>query len=158
MERHKIIPATPEHVDHICARIRKPDLDELWATCMQKPITALQSGLKHSEVAMTAVVDDVPICVWGVVRESIMLNVGTPWMVGSRDLDKEAVRFIRYCRDPVMKLFDNYDILENYVDSRNTRSIRWLKWLGFTIDDPKPYGVFNLPFHRFWMTREVQNV
>ena len=44
-----------------------------------------------------------------------------------------------------------YTWLVNWVDDRNTCAIRWLKWMGFTIHEPEPYGVANLPFRRFDM-------
>jgi len=47
-----------------------------------------------------------------------------------------------------------YSHLENWVDARNTKAINWLRWLGFTVHDPVPFGVAGLPFHRFDMRRE----
>jgi hypothetical protein len=44
-----------------------------------------------------------------------------------------------------------YPQLENHVDARNRRALRWLGWLGFTIEAPAPWGVEGRPFHRFWM-------
>jgi hypothetical protein len=153
MARHKIIETTPEHLDHIVQNIRKPDLAELWASCLQTPDVVARKGLERSEVVMTGMIDDEPVCVWGVVKESMLFNAGTPWMIGSKALDRNATKFLRHCRPEVMKLLDNYDILENYVDARNRRSIQWLRWLGFNIEEAEPYGVFKLPFHRFWMEK-----
>ena len=42
----------------------------------------------------------------------------------------------------------------NYVDVRHKEAIRWLKWLGFTLNEPTPYGPFGLPFHKFHMGEE----
>ena len=151
MERHKIEQTTPEHVYQVAMNIRKPDLDELWATTMQRPYDIMMSALNSSDAVFTGFVDDEPVCVWGVASESLLFNTGVPWMVSTKAIDKHAIQFIRHCRAEVMKMFEKYDSLENYVDARNKNAVRWLKWLGFTIDDPKPYGAFNLPFHRFWM-------
>jgi hypothetical protein len=41
--------------------------------------------------------------------------------------------------------------MRNYVDARHARSIRWLKWLGFTIEEARPMGFAGLPFHPFGM-------
>lgn len=154
MASHKIIDTTQEHLEFIAKNIRKPDLDELWATCMQRPIDVLVSGLEDSSAVKTGIIDDEPVCVWGVVEQSLLFNTGKPWMVASKNLDDAPLTFLRHCKPEVMKLLDNYDTLENYVDVRNTKSVQWLRWLGFTIDEPVNYGIFNLPFHKFWMERK----
>ena len=155
METHKIIPATVDHAQFISATIRPEDRDEMWAACMQNPSQALENGLRFSDKTMTAMVNGLPVAMWGVVPESLIGNAGTPWMVASFLIDKEFRTFLKHCRPPVMELLNQYDKLENYVDARNVRSIQWLRWLGFTIEEAKPYGVFKLPFHKFWMKRET---
>ncbi len=150
---HKIIQATDEHVSLIAPYVRTPDRDELLASTGCRPETALRSGLRFSSHAMTGFVDGEAVCMWGVVEESLIGNVGVPWMVGTSRLDQCAMTFLRYCRVPVMEMLQTYDNLFNYVDARNKKAIRWLRWLGFKIEDPRPYGVMNLPFHRFTMGR-----
>lgn len=144
----RIIPATTEHAQHIADNVRPEDRAEIWAACLQKPLPAMEAGMKFGE-AHTGIIDDVPVCMWGVIEESMIGNVGTPWMVASKDIDSQAKVFLRHCRAPVMEIFGRYDRLENYVDARNGRSIMWLRWLGFKIEEPEPYGILNLPFHKF---------
>ncbi|WP_455153310.1 hypothetical protein [Bradyrhizobium cenepequi] len=38
------------------------------------------------------------------------------------------------------QLLERYPILRNFVDDRNTVSIRWLRWLGFKLHDPVVIG------------------
>ena len=151
----EIIPATLEHVAIIAKDIRPEDREELWATAYCTPEQAMTEGLKCSDIVMTGVIDGVPVCMWGVVRPSWLIDIGTPWMVGSTLLDVHAMKFLRRCRRPLLALFEGYDRLENYVDARNTRSIQWLKFMGFNVDEePVEYGVEKMPFHRFWKERE----
>jgi hypothetical protein len=44
-----------------------------------------------------------------------------------------------------------FPVLENMVDSRNKKSIRWLKHLGFTFSEAKPHPYSGVPFHDFEM-------
>ena len=151
----KLITARPEHVPAIAEAIRDPDRREIWASSMSKPERVLLSGLRYSDFVMTGMADDVPVCMWGVVQESLVGNVGVPWMIGTKHLDALAVTFLRRCREPLLQVLKRYDRLVNYVDARNTRTIKWLTFMGFKVDkDPVPYGVFNLPFHRFSMVKE----
>lgn len=150
-----IIPATEDHVREIAKLVRPEDRDELWATAFCTPEQAMSEGLAMSEKAFTGLIDGVPVCMWGVVRPSFLFDVGTPWMVGTVDLDRHAMKFLRRCRRPLLALFEGYDKLENYVDARNVRSIEWLRFMGFTVEEKaEEYGVLKIPFHRFWKERQ----
>jgi hypothetical protein len=144
---------TPDHIGAINKMVRKPDKDEIWASCLRTPDEAMNLGLRFGKETFTGIVNNEPICVWGVVDRDIIFKSGVPWMVGSELLDKYAVVFLRRCKKQVMKMFENYDNLENHVDARNILAIKWLQWLGFTIHEPKPYGALELPFHKFTMRR-----
>lgn len=150
-----IAPTKPIDISRIAERVREHDRDEIWAMAMQTPDAAMQYGLKYSEVIKTGFIDDQPVAMWGVVPLSMVPSIGAPWMVGTKDLEQHAFTFLRRCREPLMELFKGYDTLENYVDVRNTMTIKWLKFMGFNLDKPQPYGPFELPFHRFWRTADV---
>jgi hypothetical protein len=152
----QIIPATEVHAEIIAANVRPEDAAELWATCYALPEKAMHDGIRWGEYAFTGCADGVPVCMFGVYRDSFLVDIGTPWMVGSRLLDRYAKTFIRHCRPAVVEMLRDYDRLENYVDARNTRSINWLRRLGFTVEEQAmPYGVLKLPFHKFWKVKDV---
>ena len=50
------------------------------------------------------------------------------------------------------QMHEVHPVLRNVVDARNTVSIRWLEWLGFTLGTPQPMGVCGLPFIPFEMS------
>jgi hypothetical protein len=76
-------------------------------------------------------------------------NCGYPWLLGSAEVERIPVTFLRASRHYVDHFLKLCAGLENYVDARNTLSIQWLKWLGFMIEDPQPFGVEQRLFHRF---------
>jgi hypothetical protein len=47
-----------------------------------------------------------------------------------------------------------FPVLENMVDARNTKSIKWLKRLGFTFGPPLPHPHSGLPFYPFEMRQD----
>lgn len=148
--RTRIEPATADHINEISKMVRPHDRDELMAAFGQIPDEAMADGLRYSD-ALTGYIDDQPVCMWGVAPVCLLTGLGAPWMVGTSLLDRFALPFMRECRPQVLELFSNYARLENYVDVRNVRAIRWLKALGFTVDDEaQPYGIYRLPFRRFW--------
>lgn len=135
----------------VSANLRSADLLEISASSGQEPLEAILNGNRRSDRSAVALVDGLPVCVMGVGRLSSLSEVGVPWMLGTADLDRYAVTLMKMAPGALDEMKAGYGRLENYVDARNTRSIRWLKRLGFAFEDPAPFGVAGLPFHRFWM-------
>lgn len=147
----EIIPAEPGHVQHIAARVRLDDWRELYALGFA-PDIAIRISLRSALMAWTGTVDDVPICMFGVSPGE--LGEGRPWMVGTEDLDRFAVVFLRRCRKQVEAMLDMFPVLANYVSADNVRAIEWLRWLGFTIEPSLPWGPRRQLFRRFELWRE----
>lgn len=138
---------------HISMNARPDDISEIWASHNMRPLHAIEFGMNHG-VAFTGLADGEPVVVWGVIRQSYVPNMGIPWMIASAALDRNdvAIAFLRRCREPLLEFLSEYDMLVNYVDTKNVRAIKWLKYMGFAVEDtPKPYGALKLPFHRFEM-------
>ena len=72
-------------------------------------------------------------------------------MLGTDLIKKKQKIFLKRSKPWLEDIKKDYNYLENYVDARNTLSIKWLKWLGFKVEDPIPYGVNGEPFHKFTM-------
>ena len=128
--------------------IRESDRQEIWAAGHLLPEQALVFCLQNSEASYTVRIDGYIIMMFGVSSTSIG---GAPWMLATPDLEGYAVKFYHTTREAIEIMLEQYGYLENYVDARNIKSIRWLKWLGFTIHDAQPYGIDRLPFRRFSM-------
>jgi hypothetical protein len=131
--------------------MRQADVDEV-AASGKEPYLALADSLNSSIMAWTGLVDDEPVCVFGVAPLDILSGIGSPWLLGTGFLPRYAMTFLRMNKAYVQKMSELFPHLENYVDARNKLSIRWLKWLGFQFDaQPVPYGIWGTPFYRFWM-------
>lgn len=150
-----IVPATDEHARHIAQHVREPDRQELWAAVMQKPLGVMLHCMRLSDHAMTGLLDGEPVCMWGVMTESLLFGVGCPWMVATDRLDTCFAHFLRRSREHTVRMLDDYAVLENHVDIRNKKAIRWLRWMGFKMQEVVPYGLLQQPFQRFVMMRET---
>lgn len=147
----EIVIATSDHIAEIGKKVRPADREELWAASLSTPENVMKRGLEYSDKAYTGMIGGEPVCMWGVAPVDLLFGLGAPWMVGTSDLDEHATKFLRRCRKHLLELFEGYDKLENYVDARNVKAIRWLKFMGFAVDDKtQPYGALKMPFHRFW--------
>jgi len=66
------------------------------------------------------------------------------------DLKKISLSFIRNCKGVCDILQKDYQLLNNFVDARNTLHINWLKWMGFSfINKHQRYGVERRLFYEF---------
>lgn len=155
---YQILPAKEAHIIHVAEHMREADRREVFASSGFGAESALRASFNASEECYVGLVDDVPVCIFGVVRASLLSRKGIPWMLGTPDLETHAMTLLRVSRRVMKAWKTRFDRLENHVDARNTKSIQWLRWLGFTIHDAKPYGVFGHPFHHFTYERSRDDV
>lgn len=130
--------------------LRQVDLDEIAASSGRNPLRVLRLSILSSDVCRIGLVDGVPACIYGVAQPTVMSDVGSIWMLGTHILQDHVVTFLRRNKAEVDAMSEGFSRLENHCDARNKPTLRWLKWLGFTIEEAEPYGVKGLPFHYFW--------
>lgn len=143
--------ATPQHVEAMRGRIRQADQDECMAASGVTAEEALLEGIRLTDYPVAALVDGEVVCVFGVRRLTILGATGIPWMLGTDALDRHARELLNLGRYYLGVQMQTFRVLTNWVDARNTRSIRWLRKLGFQVFEPEPYGKAGLPFCRFVM-------
>ena len=149
MARSTIRIATIEDVVHVALNIRNADRNEIWASDKQTPLSCLISAYNRSDECRAFVVDGKVACIFGVVPISLLGGIGSPWMIGTDLIYSNKREFLRKSQNAVLDVCKSYATLINYVDKRNTLSIRWLKWGGVSLYEAHPCGPFGLPFHRF---------
>ncbi|WP_374312426.1 phage protein Gp13 family protein [Dongia sp.] len=91
------------------------------------------------------------VCMFGVGPITLLTGTGRPWMLATDRLDRWPVALNKLVGGYLRRMLDQYPHLENWVDSRNTRHVQWLRRLGFTLHPAQPAGPFGVPFHRFEM-------
>lgn len=147
----EIIPARAAHIRSIARRMRQADRDEIAAASGRSPGKALAFSLRKSSLAYTAMVDGVPEVMFGVGDINVLTRTGAPWLLGTDAVTTHYVAFLRGSVNWREQLLRRYRVLMNAVDDRNTASKRWLRWLGFTLGEPRPLGVERKPFRVFRM-------
>lgn len=151
MTAYRISAAEPGHIPWIVADARQADIDEVAAASGGTIAEALAEGLARSSRCWTGFADDQPICMFGVSSVPDWAGIGVPWMLGTNAVEVHAWGFLKRARGVLDQMRAEFPVLLNYVDARNATAMRWLRWMGFTIHDPEPYGELGLPFHRFTM-------
>jgi hypothetical protein len=136
----------------VAANMRYADRQEAEAMAAMGPEEALLRSVELSHEAVVARVGGEPVCIYGLGVGSMLSGMARPWLMGTDVIDHHCITFLRANRLVVRGWSKRYD-LENFVDARHTKAIRWLGWLGFKLDAPEPFGPFGMPFHRFQMPR-----
>jgi hypothetical protein len=147
----KIVPALKRHVKPVAARMRQPDVDELQAASGRTPKEALLYSIDHSEHSWTALIDGKPEAIFGVGILNVIGGVGAPWLLATDEVERNRRVFVRLSISFRNELLERYPVLRNFVDVRNTASIRWLRWMGAEFSEP--VLIRDHPFRMFEMRR-----
>jgi hypothetical protein len=149
--------ATRADAIDLAPRLRKEDVEEIAHGTGLPPELALRYSLGVSNIAYAVVWRDRVVALFGItewLHWGEGRGPGSPWMLASEELKDIRKSFLRHCRGYVERWLDVHGHLENQVWAKNEVHIQWLKWLGFQFDEPKPLGINNELFMRFYMTKE----
>ena len=144
----QVVPATIEHVQAMHGRVRRADIEELWDGHGITPEKALNIGLQISYLSRAALHQGRVLCVFGIAPGQ---DGSVPWMVASDEVEGCKREFLQASRETIQRLCPLFSPLYNWVDARNRRAIAWLKWCGFKVEPPEPFGEHVLPFCKFTM-------
>ena len=146
---HKIVLADFSHIPYLSANIRKEDLIEI--ECGSgTPTNAFMTALANDDMTYTALdAQGTPYAMFGAG------DVGIPyiWMLGTNDVKKYKMFFLKTCKEWVNRLIINYGKVTNYVHINNKLAINWLKWCGAEFHEQ--IELKGEKFYRF--TIEVKN-
>jgi hypothetical protein len=115
----------------VAARMRKCDQDEVLARG-RTPLDSLLNGYLHGDGCWTWDINGRPEAIYGVVRTSSSPNSAAIWLLGTDAIQANRRLFIQQSPSRIAQISAPYDVVWNFVDSRNSLHVRWLKHLGFT--------------------------
>ena len=125
-----VAPATIEHAERMAPFMRKEDRAEVSALGYT-PVEALRASLAGSEVAETAVLGDSVVAMWGVAPQTQLGHKAFVWMLGTDLVPKHPRELLRGSKSFLEHIHQQYPLLECLVDTRYTKAVRWIKWMGF---------------------------
>lgn len=128
----RLVPARHKHINWVANRMRDIDRAECEAFG-RSPKAALRTALARSEIAWTALVDDRPEAMFGVVVESVLGRDGRPWFLGTDEVYRHGRELLMWGPALISRLHNSNLILSNLVSTRNSRAIRLLEHWGFTV-------------------------
>lgn len=139
-----------ENVDvlNMCDHLRQADVTEIEAIGLT-PKQALKDSFEESVERYTVKLKGKPIAMFGLNPDDFLGKKAKIWILATDDLKIIQRRFTKHSKDFINEAFEKYSVLYNFIDVRNTDSIKWLEWLGASFNDPIPYGVNGEMFSYF---------
>lgn len=146
---YHIKATTLEHCVDVSLNMREADVREVFASSGTNPLTTLLRARRLSqEHCYTVFLEDTPVGIFGVSR--LNENIGVPWLLGTDELTSDKIEFYKKSKELLSTFMDDFKVLINYVDQRNTKSIKWLQALGFTLGNlVENFGYTKEPFYEF---------
>lgn len=149
-----IEPYVPQMRDDVVnLKLREADIEELRAATGESPEVVLAKSLDASDITYVIKSYDRILGVFGVTPHAFEECYGVPWLL----MTEEVVSSIRFpflfgCKSVIQMFHSKYPHLLNLIDSRQTKYMRWLTWLGFTVNKNTPYLLHdpNIPFYLFY--------
>lgn len=147
--RLSVVSATLEHAELMSQHLRAADVREMWAQAAWSPHDATTFSFQSSRESYSVMCDDsdVPILMFGICNpRSHIDGRQVIWLLATDRAEEIKKPFLKECAQ-YMNLMAAGSNVYNYVMADNFASLRWLKWLGFSIMAAEPHGWLKKPFH-----------
>jgi hypothetical protein len=141
-------PVTEKSIWCVATAMCRDDAEEVWATG-NNPMDALRESFAVSHVASVITYKDRPIYIAGLAI--LDDERAAPWQLRTEEALSHRKSMLRLGRQGIDQWLRVRPFLANICDARNTESMVWLKWLGFSFGEPVHYGPKNMPFIPFWL-------
>lgn len=145
----KFIKPNDELLRYVAANMRDIDIMECQELSGQSPMDALVKGIEISDYSAVITLNGRPCAVIGLNVVNALTGTGVPWMLATYDAVEHRRVFINHSRiglDWMRQICPN---LTNFIHEDNTIGIRWLKWMGFDIEQSQPMGENGAMFRKF---------
>jgi len=134
----------------LAPNLRKADIEEIEAASHLTPFEVLYTGYYLGRPCRTFIGDSGRVVGMYGITPIPNTSEGVIWCLTTPELFTIKKYFMRNCRDEIISMCEGYTRVYNYVYEKNARHIRWIKAMGFNMDEsPTPFGRYNKPFYYF---------
>ncbi|SME88483.1 hypothetical protein [Desulfovibrio gilichinskyi] len=128
---------TVQDIEFVAENIRQSDRQDISGLWPDMAIfEVIMRDVEKSKLVYGLYLEDVPYAVFGVVPAAVS-GVGTPWVVGAKSVDRNALPFVRASLPLIEMLQKFFPVFDTFVCTQNSKSIHWHKWCGFKFNDEK---------------------
>ncbi len=136
-----VASVTAEHIEQLAATMQEVDKQSILLLTGMSPAKGLEESVGNSLESQTWMVDGVPVAMSGIGQTSLLADWACPWLLCSDSIRKVPRVFLEATREQTYQWLETYGILRNVTWCEHKRSLKWLKWLGFSLYGPYPVGI-----------------
>lgn len=132
MAKFELVPATEAHARDLAAHFSPQSVRD--CEVLQKdPGRLCVDNLRTSVCVFAGLIDGRCFCLFGVTPDFHGAASGQPWLLTSADLPHGKIALARGSRQYLPYLRQRFTWLHGWVYEHNSVSIKWLRWLGYTL-------------------------
>tara|TARA_Y100000310_G_C20533794_1_gene739826 strand:- start:63 stop:524 length:462 start_codon:yes stop_codon:yes gene_type:complete len=151
---YKFVPATQEHVQPLIDDI-SPDIAEEMLQLKDLPLEeSVSRCISRSDEAWTALYNGEVVCIFGIRRKSLLSDTAYPWLLSTNLVNEHKRNLLKGAKISVNKWMGMNELLENFIPAGLPKLIRFVSWLGFTVEEAKPIGQNGKLLHRIEMRKQ----
>jgi hypothetical protein len=148
-------PCVISDVDIIVNNMRLPDIRECALVGVTPAMALNVPFVEEGSKGFTITHKEKPLAMCGVTPLDNYMYCGKIWFLGTDDIDKVKKSFYKYSKLILKFLSNDYDFVENYVPKDHIKTIKWLQWIGFKIENQQ-YFVDEYEFVRVFYCNSTQ--
>jgi len=76
----------------------------------------------------------------GFSQSSILGGVGQPWLITGLPIDRHRKSFMKIAGARIVEMRARHGVLANWVHAEYREALAMMRWLGFSVGAPQPYG------------------
>jgi hypothetical protein len=135
-----IVKPTWPLIERMASNMRERDTLECMRGWGNTPLKALKLSVELSDYSRALVLDDEPLAMWGMVKGTPTVGDGYPWMLSANGIERHKRLLLRGSKIFLDEMLSICPKLSARVDAEYPEAVRWLKWLGFELRGPEPFG------------------
>lgn len=151
--RYLIRESEVSDVYALAANLRLGDRLEI-ASFGKDPRSALRLSYRNAILRRTAIVDGEIAAMWG-LGGSMLDEIGYPWLLTARAIERIPVSFLREGRREVARMLRLRRVLKGYVAASYHQACDFLERLGFELGPVVRLPRLNNTFREFTLERET---
>ena len=127
-------PATAADAAMLAPNLRESDLFELAAHDGREPLLALTQSIEQAKFALALRASEgETVSLLGVNWIRANPRAGSIWFVSDERLDQFGLVFLEHVKLAFDDLVAGHDVVSNWIHEPNTKTVRWLTWMGFEV-------------------------
>lgn len=76
------------------------------------------------------------VCAWGLIPPTLLADRAYLWLFSTEAVEEHKFIFIRHSQRAMEEMLKEWPVINGFCEIGNTRSHKWLEWLGARFGEP----------------------